>query len=186
MATGPVQICNSALTRCGANSIISLDENTVEGKLCKLQYQKVKEAFLRSHPWKFAIKRASLAQVSDAPAFEFDYQYQLPVDCLRVVGTNLYQDTAWTEEGRYLLTNADSVMIKYISNVDEGLFDANAAEALAAMLAYNFSFSLAQSLQLRETLKSELDKTMADARTFSAQSATGDRVYADTWLNSRF
>jgi hypothetical protein len=186
MSTGPVAICNSALLRVGANTIITLDDNTVEGKLCKEQYQKVKEAFLRSHPWKFAIRRTELAASVTPPEFEFDNQFQLPTDCLRVVGTSLSKDQEWTEEGRFLLANTDSIKIKYISNVDEGQFDANAAEALSAMLAYNLSFSLAQSVQLRQLLEDEMKKTMQDARTFSAQAAAGDRVYADTWLNSRY
>ena len=78
-------ICNSALVKLGVNRILSLDDTSVEGRTCKEQYPKILKSLLRSHPWKFAIVRASLNKLVQKPAFEFDYYYQVtPEEILKV------------------------------------------------------------------------------------------------------
>lgn len=178
-------ICNSALTKVGANRILALTDDSAEGRVCNEQYEKIKKAFLRGHLWNFATRRRQLAASATTPTFEFDYQYPLPVDCLRVVGVQGEGSFPWKIEGRHLLTNNPEAFIKYISNVGEGYFDDTAAEALACAVAVDICIPLTQSGTLKESLKDDLKKALSSARTFDAQEGAGDRVYADSWLNSR-
>lgn len=186
MAASITAICNRGLTLLGANRITSLDDDSLEAKLCKEHYDDIRKALLRSHPWKFATKRIALAVSSTTPAWGWDYQYQLPNDCLRV--TELYgqeQDT-WTEEGRLLLTNSNEAKIKYVYDMIEvGNFDPNFTEVLAVDVAITLSYALTTSQGLRKDLIDLRKERISGARTYSAQSAVGDRVYADDWLNSR-
>ncbi len=184
--TSDTDICNSALTKVGANRIISLDADTAEGRVCKEQYPKIKKAFLRGHLWNFATKRVQLALSVTEPVFEFSYQYALPVDCLRVVGMEGETSFPWKVEGRYILTDNNEAYIKYICDAAEGLFDDTAAEALACALAVDICIPLTQSAGLKESLKVDYRDALRAARTFDAQEGAGDRVYADSWLNARY
>ena len=92
MAT-EVSICANALRRLGDDPITSLTDDTERARLCNAFYAPARDLVLRAHPWNFAITRATLAQLSDTPAFEYSYQYALPTSplCLRVLQME-YQD----------------------------------------------------------------------------------------------
>ena len=56
-----VDIANRALQKLGAESIVSLTQDSENARACNLCYEPIRDAELRAHPWNFAIKRASLA-----------------------------------------------------------------------------------------------------------------------------
>lgn len=119
MPVGPVKLCNQALYKIGEKiPLTSWPDTSTNGIICQMFFDNVMEEVLEMEDWKCARARASLAQLSDAPAFdEYDYQYALPNDCLlpRIVcdanGTKL--TVKWDVEGRNLLTNLDEVYLKY-------------------------------------------------------------------------
>lgn len=179
-------ICNSALAKIGAGRIISIDDPSEGAKLCKEQYTKNKEELLSSHPWNFAIARVSLAQLSSGPVFEYQYAYQIPVDCLRVLQVNTTNSVDWEREGSTLVTDSGEVYVKYIKNVDEGLFNPLFAEVLALKLAYDISYSLVQSVQLREQLRNEYKEKLREARSYDAQEGGVRQVQADEFILPRY
>lgn len=185
MATSEAEICNLALTQVGAARILSLNDNTVEARLCKDNYPQIRDRMLRSHPWKFAKVQASLALLTNPPVMRFSRSFQLPADCLRVF--KMMGDTSypWQIVGRQLHTDSDECYIEYVKRVTVAEMDASFVEALYTELAYKLSFSLVQSVALRESLKVEARESLAAARSFNGQEGAGDRVYADSWLNSR-
>jgi len=188
MAASEVAICNSALLRIGAASIAALSDTTPEGIACNAQYSKVKNDLLRSHPWKFGKTRATLTVDGTAPDWGWSYRYALPATCLRVLEMEGQEcGYEWTVEKGYLFNNVGGdIGIVYIPNdLAVTAFDASFDEALAAELAYVLSFSLVQSAQFREELRKEAVKKLREARSFNGQQGSGDRVYADSWLNSR-
>lgn len=184
MAT-ETSICNSALIKIGAERISSLTENNKRAIVCNEQYPKIRDEVLRAHPWNFAIKRVELAQITDAPAFEYKYYYQLPEDCLRVLAIN--SDHAFKIEGKYIATDATSMKIKYIARIeDASQFDTIFCEALAARLAADIAYSVAQNTSLQSMLISMYSAQLALARSMDAQEGTADQVSADGWINSRY
>ena len=82
-----VDICNSALNMLGGATIISLTENSKNGRLCNQRYEPVRDAIFRSHPWNCLIKRIDLAANTETPNFQWKFQFTLPSDCLRVLRT---------------------------------------------------------------------------------------------------
>jgi len=179
-------ICNRALTLIGANRIDSIDDDSIEAKLCKQFVDDIRKDLLRAHPWKFALKRASLVESATSPEWGWDNQFPLPVDCLRVVEMYGQEQDNWTEEGRFLLTDSNEAKIKYIADIDEvGLFDSSFTTVYAVDIAINLSYAITTSKDLRDGLLKLRELKIKEARTYSAQSAVGDRVYADDWLNSR-
>jgi hypothetical protein len=186
MAISEVGICNSALIKVGAKRITALNEATEQARICNEQYAKVRDDLLYSHPWNFAITRVELAADSTQPISEWDNQFPLPSDCLRVIGTDLLPDDSWHVEGRNLMANTDTVIITYVKQItDVTKFTPGFAEALSAKLAADLSYALSQSSSLRATLVQEAERAIMRARSFDAQESQGDRVYADSWLNAR-
>lgn len=150
MSATSTTICNLALGKLGAGTIIGLSESSPEARACNLHYPQTRDEVLRSHRWNFAIVRASLSRLSDAPAFGWAYQYQLPVECLRVLQVNGYEEDEepdnWEVEGGKLLTDEDSVNAKYISQVtDANIYDPLFIEALSLKLAAKLCIPLTGS-----------------------------------------
>jgi hypothetical protein len=185
MPASDVSIANSALAKLGGDRIISLDDDTREARLLKEQFEKVRDDLLRSHPWNFAIERASLAALVSAPAFGFNKQYQVPSDCLRVLEIDA-EDVEWQKEGNVIVTDSDSLSIKYIKKVtNAGLFDTCFCEVFATKLAADVCFAITQNATLKKTLFDEYMQKLREARSYDGQEGGTRQVYARTWLNAR-
>ena len=190
MAASEVSICNSALAKLGVDLISSLSDTSKAAILCNEQYDKKRQQLLRSHPWNFAIKRASLAKLVSVPSFEYSSEFQLPNDCLRVLRINDNNFGAnyprWVIEGNKLLANVDSVKIKYVCDLtDTGLFDENFSEALAFLIASDLSYALVQSASLSKAMLDMHTQILRDARSFDAQEGTPEDFGSDAWTNAR-
>lgn len=186
MPVTDTSICNSALAKLGAERIVSLDADNNRAKLLKEQYEKIRNDLLYSHPWNFAISRVQLAPLVTPPIADFSHQFQLPADCLRVIGSDLPQEMDWNVEGRLILCNSDSLKIKYIRlEEDTSKYTPGFVEVLACKIAADCAYSLVQSTTLADMLYKKYEFQLRQARSFDAQESVGDRVYADTWLNSR-
>lgn len=140
MGTSVVSICNMALGKIGAQGITAITEASDNARACNRFYEPVRDELLRRHPWNFAINRATLAQLADAPAYGYDHAYQLPANpyCLRVLELYEERDSGYDFliEGRRLITDSDTARIKYIGQVtDPSQFDSTFVEALATRLA---------------------------------------------------
>lgn len=186
MASSEVEICNSALIKVGSDRIISLGDDNERARIVSEQYPKVRDELLRSHPWNFAIARVQIASTG-TPLFEYTHEFQLPSDCLRVLGTDLYSGDEFKIEGRKILSNNGLIKIKYLKRItDVTLFDANFAETLACKLAADICYRLTNSASQAAQLYQLYVKTLQDARSFDAQEGTADRIISDEWLLTRF
>ena len=180
-----VDICNFALSEVGEDSIIALTEDSKAGRLCNLLYADTRDAVLREHPWNFAIKRVELARLTTDPIFEFDAQFQLPSDCIRVTRTD--DDLLpFRIEGSALLINTDSVKIEYISRIeDTARFDSLFTEALSKKLASRFTFNLSDNNALTQFMEQQYRDKIKQARAMDGQEGTPRNIEADQWLNIR-
>lgn len=80
--TAPHQVCNLALSYVGnGQTINSLTENTLEAKQSLLHYGPTRDELLEGFPWRFATRRAVLAELSETRT-GWDYVYALPADFL--------------------------------------------------------------------------------------------------------
>lgn len=81
-----LEICNSALIKCGVEQIASLNDLNKRAKLCKSQYERSKLKLLREGNWNFAIKRVSLTGLlTPVPVFYFDQFFDLPSDFIKLI-----------------------------------------------------------------------------------------------------
>jgi len=98
-----VQICNRALQRLGVKRITALTDDSRNARACNVAYDSVRKALLRSHPWGFAVKRASIAADTVAPAFNKARYFTLPSDYLRLLPIDADQNLNsldWIVEGK--------------------------------------------------------------------------------------
>lgn len=185
MAVSDISICNGALRLLGARRISAFTENTPESRVCAELYEKIRDDLLYSHPWNFASARVSLAALTSSPAFKYAYQFQLPNDCLRVLGTECETDE-YEVEGRYLVTDNSTMSVLYIKRItDPGLFSPGFVATFEARLAMEMAYDLTKSTSLKDAMTKEYKDKLANARSFDAQEGSPRRVYADSWINSR-
>jgi len=169
MSLTKLDICNAALIKLGCDIISDIDADLKTAKLCKARYDNIRDALLRSHPWKFATKTVALSQTTFVPLFGYSLDYQLPVDYLRAI--KVYPDNApYKIEGDKLLSNDSGIILKYTAKIaTEAQYDPQFGEALAWMLAMDLSYALVQDRNYRQQLFQEGRLYLAEARSSNAQ-----------------
>jgi hypothetical protein len=179
-----VTICNLALAKCGEQRIVSLTEKSKNAVLCNLHYDEVRRRVLRAHPWNCAMARATLGALSEVPLFDWDLQYELPVDCLRVFRLDGYE--MYKVEGRHLLTNISPCQILYIRDlVDPNLFDPLLIKVITLELAVELSYNLTEVATHSERLIEESRMAWVEARSADAQEGTPEPHKDSGWLDAR-
>lgn len=131
MALSQIDLVNAALLLIGAKKISSLTDATKAARLASSLYELARnEIFDLPIDWKFATTRAELSAYATDPLFGYDYQYELPAGCRRVVAmvdeegdeveyewrTEVVVTGAGVgqKERNMLLTNQSEAFIKYI------------------------------------------------------------------------
>jgi len=171
MSASVVEICNMALNLVGNLSITALTDSTKEARACNVLYPLLRNELMASHPWNFAMTRADIsAALATTPAFEWDYAYTIPADCLRV--WELYgTDAEWVVEGGELLTNQDEeIYIRYIKLItDTARYSPSFVSCLSTLLGAELAAKLADDKTMRRELLEELHKIkLPDAYSLNA------------------
>tara|TARA_R100000664_G_C2703228_1_gene102791 strand:- start:106 stop:693 length:588 start_codon:yes stop_codon:yes gene_type:complete len=191
-----VEICNSALNSLGANNIISLTEDSKNARLCNQRYEPIRDQIFRSHTWNCLIKRVELAQDTATPTHEYDNQYTLPSDCLRVLkvgghhngsSSDLDQGQKFKIEGRKLLTNESTIYLIYISKItDVNEYDVLLQETISAKLAAELCYAITSSTSLAAQMNELYQIKLREARFVDATEGTSDDIDSSTFINSRY
>lgn len=80
-----IDICNLALSHFGQDGVISAispPDGSAEAEHCARFYPIARDELLEMHPWTFASKRATLAELTNDRE-DFEYRYAVPADCLK-------------------------------------------------------------------------------------------------------
>lgn len=194
-----ISICNAALIKLGADTILNLEEGTDRANKLKLRYPMIRDAELRRRRWRFSLERIQLAADAIGPSYGFARQFTLPARCLRVVqigqshvGLDLsdYRATsssAYSVEGRKVLTNFGAPLpVRFIAQItDTGLFDACFVEALASRIAYEMCERSTQSDSKRQLALADYRIAIREAVTSNALEMPPESVADDTWVAAR-
>ena len=180
-----VSICNLALTMLRADRITALTDNTENARRLTAIYDSCLEDVLRAHPWNFAIKRSQLARLASTPIFGYEYEFQLPGDCLRPLeindGTALITD--YKIEGRKVLCSYDTAYMKYITNVtDPNQYTSQFRFVLSTRLAAELVGAITGKV---ETIKPMFDlyylRLQTAKETDAQESDSTNVIGADEW-----
>ncbi len=188
MAESKVQIANLALTRIGQKPITSYDDPVNTALLVRVHYDDTRKAVLRSLPWKFALKRAALAELSPAPVWQWAHAYQWPTDCLYIVKTSMDDSGVdWDVEGRTVVTNAMApIKVLYIRNEEDvTLFDALFVDVLAERLAGEIVYAITKHAALREKHLQIAQAKILNAAAVDGQQGTQDVIESNSLIDAR-
>ncbi len=144
MATSETDIVNRALRLLKAQRITNLTDGSNNANTANDIYEGVREEVLRTHTWHFARKLATLARLSTAPAFGFDFAYALPADWIRSVSLhdndaglgNVNYEEAEVDGSGALLCSIENAFLRYVYDVtDPNRMSADCITAFAYALA---------------------------------------------------
>jgi hypothetical protein len=162
MSASEVQICNLALLKFGDITISSFEDGSEQANACKVLYPLMRDEMEALHDWNFVTARADISSaLATTPAFQFDFAYQLPVKCLRVI--ELYgTDDEWVREGNNLLTNKEEeILIRYIKQVTTtGNFPPWFVNPLATRLSAELVAKIKEDKNMRLELLRELETVL--------------------------
>lgn len=184
--TSEVQLCNNALLRLGTNTITSLTDGTTAANACNQAYSPTRDALLRMHLWNFAIKRTALAADVATPSFEFNYQYTLPVDFIRV--HRIYNQTSpFTIEGPKLISDqAAPLNLVYVSRItDVTKFDPIFTEALILALMLHIGPRIQGDGYVAGDTMRQYKDMLITAQIADAQDGTPINIDASTFMDAR-
>lgn len=187
-----VVVCNQALDRIGSkNFTYATQASANEGIKSALHYETTRNSLSRSFEWPFASWRAKLVLDTKSPDFEWDNQFTLPEDYIRVKSD--YQRSSvdlptqrFAIEGNKYLTDQSDVEIRYIRKVtDPDDFDPLFKEILILQLAMKLINSLAGTgtASLKQEIKDDLKTLISRARQV-CKAETNQGGYS-AWNNAR-
>lgn len=174
------EICNAALQRLGAKSIVSLTENSVNARACNLIYNQTRDAELRTRAWNFAIKRVILPASATPLVYGDGNIFPLPADFIKLlhpdpggiisytsspIGYYLgYND--WMIEGQSIVTTDQAPLnVRYVWRVEDvNLMDTLFRDGLSCKLAANLCEILTQSNSKKASALQDYKDTIAEAR----------------------
>ena len=180
-------IANAALILLGERRIDSLEGTSKTAKLLKERYSEVRDDTLRSHPWNFATRRASIAADTVIPLWGFDHAYTLPDDCLRLLIVNDPADERYKVEGRKVITNIDAPLeIEYTAQITDPLqMDVLFRQALSAALALDVAEAITGTTTKVQEIQALFETKLRAARVPDAQEPSPPQIEASEWLDAR-
>ncbi len=194
----PVDIVNRALSKLGEAHISSLEGEQKSAQLAASMYDNLLGAEISAHAWHFAKARLMLTALAEKPAFGWNFQYQLPEDCLRVLEAGPWplaanldfvgSDTSsFTLEGDKILANhGPALNLIYLRRaLDPAFYPPVFVEALAARLAAEMCESLTGSTAKRESAFREYRGALGEARRINALGLPPQMIQDDSWVLSR-
>lgn len=184
--TSETDICNQALSKLGVEPIVSLTENTKAAKRCKLVFDALRDEVQESHYWNFCIRRVTLAALVDPPLFDFDFQYQLPPDVLRVIRLQDKTLPFKVEADNLLLTDLSDAKCMYVGRVtDVSKFSPTFVSAFVYLITSDLAYNLIQDKNLAAQMQNRYLAKLKDARTFDGQEGFIDQIDSDEFLAVR-
>lgn len=161
MAKSKAEICNLAISWLGGNHIFSIDDDqSMEARLCRANYDMSRTAVLEEREWTFAIERKRLTPLVEAPEFGYSYAFQEPSDSQKILGV---YDTTYTGkrlrpipyviEGNRIFANQSEINIRYtVDLTNTKRFSALFDQALAAHIAANIAVALTEDAGMQERM----------------------------------
>jgi len=172
------QICNRALGRLGSDTITDLAGGTKSAEYCGRFLPEAIEYVLGQWDFKFARRRQRLTPNEEQPIFGWKYQYNYPMDCIRLIAVyGGYRErptesdyVPYEVENGKILSDADALQIIYIARPDDpNQLPQTVRKAISTHLAYLLSTALASNEQLTALIAAESQTTLEIAKRVDAQ-----------------
>ena len=190
MALTDLQLCSKALILCGANTISSFDEGTVEAEIAGTLYASTRDALLSAHRWQFCTAQHRLNKRADRPVADYRFAYQLPNDFLAVISLG---DAARPQgagatyrimEAR-IETDLDGAILTYTFRADERRYPPYFSQALISALAAAFALPITESNTRADRMTTRAERDFQQAKRIASQQQTPAAMPMDTLVAVR-
>lgn len=207
MGVALIDLVNSALATLGEQPLVNLDTQnaTSNAILVKSKIVVIQRALLMESDWNCARITAKLSRISESPKNGYLYSYQLPTNppFLKVVQVSIDQGETFIDTDAYynegtstladifdidgdkLLSDSESIWIKYTGQVDPARFDPLLASAFEAHLAAEMAYAITASASLAESLLKLANKKTNKAKSRNALNRNPAKKEGDV-VNSRY
>lgn len=181
-------IMNRALLKTGLPPAAALEDINWNANMV---FEDVAVELLRGFPWGFAQKYAVLPQSQKKPVFGWNYSYDLPEDCLRVIDVHACNDlrapkARYVISGRQLLCNVTPCNMRYVGKVlDPSLWSNDFADAVAARIACEIAGLAAENMGLVPQLMQLFNIALSQAQLSDAREETERVPLPDSLFASR-
>lgn len=190
-----VEIINEALIRLGASKITSRTEDSDAAIAADSVFDGRRDDLLRGHTWNFATRRTQLARSAVVPTSEFDYQFPVPTDFLRVavvsdsdVGktTVAYRIGSHSTDGTVILTDATQLFLTYVAQItDPNEMPPDFRRALSSALAVDLAVTLTNSATLMERMQVQAAADLRRAKSTESIEDFPEQRPLGSWASSR-
>lgn len=165
--TTDLSICNAALVLVGDNQIQSFDDSSRAARLCSALYETTKLSLLQKNPWIFTLEQIQLARTVNTPLFDYDYEYQLPTNSLRVIKTDAINQDYRIHKDK-LFANVDTIEILHQIDPGEQAFPAYFTRALELRMAELLAAALMQDETYSRLMNEKYLLAIREARAIDA------------------
>jgi hypothetical protein len=101
-----LSMISAALILCGEKPLNSLTDPRYGAAVAAGLFDMVYENELQLNRWRFACKKGTLSQINTMPLNEWQYAWQIPTDCLQVIGLwGVGPDKLYEIYGNVIYTN---------------------------------------------------------------------------------
>lgn len=196
MALTKTKICNMALSKIGDTRAQLTDvdtEDTSISRQCLLHYEQTLHELVRMHSWNCTKERAKLLDSGNTPTFGWEYEFDLPIDCIRPIAlTNtdnassfLKPNIEWSVEERTILCNHEDVWLLYIKEPTASDMDSLFAQAFYTFLASKIAKPIAGDAQLGMQIYNDfINVVMPEARRVNSFEGYEAPIVDSAWLEA--
>lgn len=167
MATD-ISICRTALYLVGANEINAFDDATREARLCSALYETTKLALIQKHRWSFSLEQVSLAKTVNEGLFGYKYEFQIPVNSLRVFMKDKLANRYTIRQDK-LYADDDTVEILHQIDPGESEYPAHFVRALEFRMAEVLALALNQDESMSQLYERKFYSVMRESRGIDGQ-----------------
>jgi len=199
-----IDICNLALGHLGDEANVqSIDppDGTAQAQHCARFYAIARDATLEMHNWGFASRREDLAQLATPTTNAWKYQYQKPVDAVKMICV-LPKDIAYLEgqgddDNKYpfvieedrILTNVPDAKARYVARITDPtrfspLFVVTFSYKLAGFLAGPIIKGTA-GMSVAKQMANEAKEQLAHASAADANTGIYKADHVPSWASAR-
>lgn len=189
MSVTKTSLINKALTLCGAAPITNITDDTNNARVANRVYEISRRSVLSECRWTFATTRATLSvSASTMPWYHSGetYVYVRPATCIRIFETS-EQTAMWREEGDYIISDTQSLGIKYVYDLDDpAKYSALFTDAFIDKLCSDVSFMILNSAPKAEAFLTKYVKvSLPKAMSANAQTGTQQDPMDDFWVMAK-
>lgn len=107
-----ISLISKAMILAGEPAVTSLSDERYGVQVLSNLFEIKYEALLQSNRWRFAMKKGALSRLNVTPLNEWQYAYQIPSDCLLLIGQTYPQP--YEVYGDRVYSNSSSFEAEYM------------------------------------------------------------------------